>query len=508
MKKRILSIMLLVVMAFCFSVTAFATAEAADITSEAGTDSGSTTYMTEEEALEWLFAQAKNATNQVYRILYARGREEFVKVFEYIPNGGYFYNKYTDEFIFTPEKNSGGGAGRYRKGEGGGGGRERTVNSFTDVPMGTDLFKKILLQLQSQYAPAETVDFVSMQKSSNKLLNDKTTASLYFPFLEGGEIWGHEITKPVYVNIYYVDENGSLWINEQQSAFYAAIDETDSKVYFYYDTFTTDLISSERTYQYQKKQMREYASTDYYYLRHGSDFIFKLFRCANAADYLNISTVGGGFTFGADNKYISSDDASTSSTIRIYSEFTGVPYNTRSEYLPLDWGFYISDEPIVFEGMYKDMDPEKFDPNGVITPTGDDIYNWTITNNDGDTNTINEYITNNYVYITNNYGDDTDDGDGGNGGDGGDSSANVTVGDTNVNVGGDDIDININVDTDTSEPTMPIEVNFDNYLEVLPEYAKPLVVFFQGFFEFVPVEIFNLICAGVAVSIILRIWGR
>ena len=55
---------------------------------------------------------------------------------------------------------------------------------------------------------------------------------------------------------------------------------------------------------------------------------------------------------------------------------------------------------------------------------------------------------------------------------------------------------------------MPVDVDLDNYFENVPEQAKPVTDFISIFFDFLPPELFSLICLGVVVAIILRIWGR
>lgn len=165
-----------------------------------------------------------------------------------------------------------------------------------------------------------------------------------------------------------------------------------------------------------------------------------------------------------------------------------------------DIGYYCSNKPIKME---LDIDWSKFAEDDVVTLSGDTIYDCVITNNNGDTSTINEYITNNYIYITNNNG-------GGEGGGSGSSSGgtvggNVTVG-GNIDVGGS-VDVNVNVNGGSGD-SMSVDVDLDNYLAQTPEQAQPITQFISIFFDFLPPELLGLICLGVAVAIILRIWGR
>lgn len=168
-----------------------------------------------------------------------------------------------------------------------------------------------------------------------------------------------------------------------------------------------------------------------------------------------------------------------------------------------DIGYYCSNKPIKME---LDIDWSKFAEDDVVTLSGDTIYDCVITNNNGDTSTINEYITNNYTYITNNNGGGDGSGSGGSSS-GGTVGGNVTVG-GNIDVGGA-VDVNVNVNGGSgSDGSMPVNVDLDNYLEQTPEQAQPITQFISIFFDFLPPELLGLICLGVTVAIILRIWGR
>lgn len=65
----------------------------------------------------------------------------------------------------------------------------------------------------------------------------------------------------------------------------------------------------------------------------------------------------------------------------------------------VDWGFIVSDTPILMNGIGADIDTTKIPDNYYITVGGDTIYDYNITNPaTGDSTTINNYITNNYIF--------------------------------------------------------------------------------------------------------------
>lgn len=173
-----------------------------------------------------------------------------------------------------------------------------------------------------------------------------------------------------------------------------------------------------------------------------------------------------------------------------------------------DVGFYTSDKPI--STTYQFIDTTKIAPNQIVTINGDTIYNYTITNPDtGESNTINEYVTNNYTYITNNNG-----GEAGGSGVVGGVGGNVTVG-GQIDVGG-----SVGVDINVSVPDININVNGNggaggsgslpdtDLVDNLPEAPSGFIDYTASLFSFLPAEILSLLIAGLAAAIFCRIWGR
>ena len=139
-----------------------------------------------------------------------------------------------------------------------------------------------------------------------------------------------------------------------------------------------------------------------------------------------------------------------------------------------DIGYYYSNTPIMFS--YSNIDTSKIPDSYYITVNGDTIYDYSITNPDtGQSSTINEYITNNYTYITNNN-------PGGDGSGSGTTGGNVTVGGNigvngSVNVGGE-----VNVGVDVS----PIDINVNvsgngGAGESAPNLEAPDTSIFDGY---------------------------
>lgn len=185
-----------------------------------------------------------------------------------------------------------------------------------------------------------------------------------------------------------------------------------------------------------------------------------------------------------------------------------------------DIGLYVSSTPIDF--TYRDIDTTKIPSNQIITINGDTIYNYTITNPEtGESSKFGDYITNNYTYITNNYGG----GESGSGGSG--VSGNVTVGGSidvggsvgvDINVSVPDININVNGNggaggsgTSIANPddfTSADEVDLTKYYDNAVEQSTGFQKFLKDFFGFLPAELLALILFAVAMAIVCRVFGR
>lgn len=185
----------------------------------------------------------------------------------------------------------------------------------------------------------------------------------------------------------------------------------------------------------------------------------------------------------------------------IYQNFNTPPCNPDPS---KDIGYVASTTPIV---TIYNIETQKIPDNYYITIGGDTVYDYSITNPEtGQSDTINNYVTNNYTYVTNN--------NPGSGGSGGGVGGNVTVG-GNIGVSGSvgvDItvsvpDININVDNGNGDNTASYP-DTDDFVEYLPEAPDSFSNYLKILFDFLPPPVLTLILAGIAAAIICRIGGR
>lgn len=167
------------------------------------------------------------------------------------------------------------------------------------------------------------------------------------------------------------------------------------------------------------------------------------------------------------------------------------------------------------------VDTTKIPDNYYVTisndsSTGDTIYNYTLVNPEtGQKDTIQNYITNNYTFTTNNEGDtNISGGNNSGGGLGGDVtvSGNVEVG-GKVDIDGK-VDINVNVNSggngsgnDISNDS-EFEGNLNDYIQYIPEVSEGFIDYLKNFFSWLPPPVFGILMLGLIVSVWCRWRGR
>lgn len=171
-----------------------------------------------------------------------------------------------------------------------------------------------------------------------------------------------------------------------------------------------------------------------------------------------------------------------------------------------DFGFIISDTPLIMDGWGKDIETEKIPNDYYITVSGDTIYDYSITNPEtGDTTTINQYITNNYNFPPKTEPDTSGDSSGS------ESDSTVDSGSGSGNGGGVNVNVTVNNNIGGGgggSYDMPDTSFFDDYLDDALEESTGIRKFIKDFFNSVPGEITKLICTGLVLAILCRLIGR
>lgn len=477
---------------------------------------------TKEEVLDFLYE---------YMIISAKSNVISFEVFCNMVNDEWGWTWNYDECTFTDVQtgvvygitlDEVGMRGLARSGPSGGGGRRR-VTSGEDIEISGETFADIVARLNAQYMPyeSEVITMLTDKRwgASNAYADSHTHHNKISLYSEG-YFAGNSNWTEIYMQPFYYD-GSDYWVSSSQIHLFQEVSQDDSgnnvitmyhEEYSMFDSFDTEgnvleplgkrlvevrnqdnVAENFVKYRYFDIQMNfnEYANTiilDMYSsnANYVSRYVNASTPTAQIRYYGNTVNDLGIVRKVSDLEVANLDNYVKLETVINYLNPSNADYNSNA-----DIGFFVSNA-IIKNGTI--IIPENLDKEAVVTMGGNNIYEYTITNKDGDTNTVNEYITNNYTYITNNGSDDS-----------GNSSGDVNV-KGEIAVGGQ-VDVNVNIN-ENSNTSMPVEVDVDNYIEVLPEQAKPVTNILALFFDFLPVELMSLVLAGVAVAIILRIWGR
>ncbi len=367
-------------------------------------------------------------------------------------------------------------------------GNVSTVETVEDIPISGQTFADIVERLNQQYAPAADTERVSFQNTyfaNADYCEGNNFNSFSNPFICDGELAGYNLSKAVYVVLYVVDSEGQLYVSPIHYTFNAVVENDDVNLY----------ATAENVYEknliWENNKICSLTATPYLAMipayspaSSGYTSLSVLKPFSSYTDYLQLTQSHYINSFHLlDYDYFSAANGIQQVvTAAILSPCfyglhscegtSGDKYDLRSEYAPTDFGYFVSDEPIDCDGYFPDIDPSKIDPNATVTMTGGDVYEYTITSPSGDTSTVNEYITNNYTYITNNYGN----GSGGSGTTGG--------------------------AYDYENP------NVAEALEQIPELSDSYVNYLERFFSWLPPEILGLLIGGIGIAIVCRLAGR
>lgn len=325
----------------------------------------------------------------------------------------------------------------------------------------------------------------------------------------------------LYLVPFYLDDNGTYYYSDLQLHFYY-IEEDDPYAdrAFYVDVYKW---TSGLGYVLQSGtggvlvELLSYALPDVYYLptNFGKNSTVSV-SYGSFEDYSNgkyPTTKSFSISSLSNWRYGYSPDRSSSVDLLNLNSYSSIYSNYTSDVD--DCGYVCSKSSI--ERTYSDIDTSQINNNYVVTITGDTIYDYSITNPEtGESDTINNYVTNNYTYVTNN----TTNNNGGDssGGSGGSVSGDVTVhGDIGVNGNvGVDINVNvpdININVNQGDTTSGTDEDINDYIDTsgdvdvggviskLPELSKGFTDYLKGFFAWLPTEIYGLVILILVISV-------
>lgn len=398
----------------------------------------------------------------------------------------------------------------YRSGRGGGGSL-RAVDSPDDIEISGDTFAVMIEQINNHYAPKANTEYVSLQHTDSPRSQLSSAAHTTLPFFVQGKILNYGTFEPVYITPFYRSSEGYTYISRYQYYCYFTELDDNGKRYLKVDKIdnlgvedTVISISSAGTnvVTYQWIDLRLY--NGYFQLRSYSSY-------ANWTS-LGSTSVGAGVGLG---DYLRTDNQGVTLTQLDFVDNFTFTYADRSDHLPLDYGYYVNKDQLAFDGWASDIDPSLIPGDTYVTIDGDNIYEYHIENEEGDSTTVYNYIYNDYTFPEDS-GSDSDDGDSDSDSDGGTGNfdGDVTVGgqvnvDGKIDVGGS-VDININVSStpaDNDDDQTTIEMP-DVEVDDLPEAPRDFLTYLGNLFMFLPAEVLALIVGGIAAAIFCRVWGR
>lgn len=426
---------------------------------------------------------------------------------------------------------------------GGGGGRRRgeATEIKPDVPASyvkqvndywSNYYKPIQNKSEYFYDYQGTGHNISPVYSSKKSWVFGPCAPIYTL----NKTWGHANWDEVYVlPAIYDDDIGYNYFCSYYYHFYAT--REDKEPYLNFDIISLsggEVVSSQKVAWDSKAEVYSLCMDSGGYVR------VKIVSFSSVFNWLGDKTVlnSNVFTAGQLGKYfdmISCQDYSSTGLYDFFKSVSFTPNTNKND----NWGYYMSNEPFQLYSNQNYIDFNNIPDNYVITVYGDNIYNYDIRDPvTGKHTTINNYITNNYIFPEgSDDGDDSGSGSDDSGGSGGTVSGDVSVG-GQVNVSGNvdvsgkieidtkPIDININVNNpgsgsgssgaggtgDSSGGASGVEfdqdVSLNNYYDWMQEQTTGFSGFMKQFFSWLPDPIVIMLCAGFALVILARFLGR
>lgn len=434
------------------------------------------------------------------------------------PVNGILYFLDNNGDLFVENQYSGGGGGSHHAGAGRG-----------DVVISSEVFKDHITETNSDYTPKNAIGKMSFRTDDffhgTILKNDtKSTQYNYWFLYTSGQGFraiggGNEIYLQFFFtyggNTYYSQYQYHFTMNTED-VWFSDRDEVEytkyQLAYEYWDFMYSDENSMQSGTMFTDKDCEYFRfqfTGDQPYIVGFSDYSkFSTYTYSPAVSYY----IPGLNTTKSTPFYSSDRTTSINFGDGIRSHFVGaVSKHDQNCENKCDIGYIASATPI--KSTY-DIDVSRIPDNYFVTINGDTVYDYSITNPEtGQTSTINEYVTNNYTYITNNNGNESGSGVG-----------NVTVG-GHIDVGGK---VDVGVDINVSVPDINININgggsggsspgqsydlpntdiFNSYYDAALDDSSDLRDFLSSFFSFLPPEIILLLGIGLTFVILARIFGR
>ena len=292
---------------------------------------------------------------------------------------------------------------------GGGGGRRHGEATEIQPEVPASFVKQVKDYWSDYYKPHENAQqFTWSYQSRNFTASSPYSLGIDCPvYMDTHGNWGGKNWDDFYCMLFYTDDSLGAYYSSRYFHF-SSLREND-KVYLVFESYDLDsgkLVSSSNI----PWSVNSYPYRGLYHMSTNANSVFiSLF--FSYSDYLSDKSAGGTDSFSLGSMISDTYVKSSSSLFAMRKSVTFTPNTNKND----DWGFLCSSEPFELFANQSGIDYDKLPDNYTITIQGDNIYNYPITDpSNGNSTTINNYITNNYIM-----GDDSG------GGSGGDTTNNV-----------------------------------------------------------------------------------
>lgn len=375
-------------------------------------------------------------------------------------------------------------------------------DDIKDITVSSKGLKNIIDYWSDYYKPKDNIDqfTYSYQDAANKqgkgnYYRFSPYAPVYIDTAGTSSGWGsHAWTGGAYYLPFLSDDDKGDYYSEKYYHIYSTRDDGTLKICIDTYLLKDNSLAQSNSYAWDTSRMNvglAFFNNAYYLQFYKSYFDYK----SNTNSYSNIY-FSSALSTGLVTSGVSITPQYFLQNLAGYTTFT--PDTDTVD----DYGFIISSSPFELWANQTGLDVSKIPDDYKVTISGDNFYDYSITNSSGDTTTINNYITNNY-----NVPSDGKD-DSGSGG----TSGNVTVG-GNIDVSGK-VDINVNVtggsNTNISSPS-PDDVEdiedgqqgINDLIDYYQGSANEIGSLFAAFLAVVPAPIRNMVPLAVGVIVFL-----
>ena len=372
--------------------------------------------------------------------------------------------------------------------------------------------KDMTADYNSRYMPMANEDQYYYHYQGDNMTHSDSSSWYFTPFCPVylfEKQWANKGWTDYYFIPVVSDDDKTTFYGQQYGHIYAKNVDGTTTMYFDLINMSDDSIAKSFSFVYD--------ATTYKWI--GLEFngsLYNIYGFNSSYNYLNGKLVGGQYAeygpFVQGINMLSWDGSSTIGLNFLLTDSTFSPKTNKND----DWGYILSNKPFELFANQTSIDFDKIPDNYVITINGDTIYDYSVTNPDtGDSTTINNYITNNYVIPE---GEKKDDGSSS----GGSVSESVIVGGKvdvsgDITIKSDPININVNVNSGSSSGgsagtgeavRFDQDIGLNNYYNWMQEQTTGFSGFMKNFFGWLPADIVIMLCAGFGLVILARFLGR